>query len=237
MDTPAITWRPPKIASNEALIAAMRYYVGERPTNFRLYENGTVLLIKAEGDSQENAHRCLHELTFIPDFRVVEMRDGNFTVTSHEVVMVLLLSTEISAQLAELTKHQEQANLPGRCFYTATRTCPLGLWGERSFGVTLRTGMRFTTTSLLRAALGPKQPPKLFLNFTEQKAVASRRARCKWTPLYSVSIFTPCKFKQNRPLPPILPAQAATNPIAPFHPNLTPPRSPPAPCAPLNSDA
>lgn len=130
MNTPVITWRPPKIASNEALIAAMRYYVGERPTNYRIYENGTVLLIKAEQDSQENAHRCLQELAFIPDFRVVEMRDGNFTVTSHEVGMVLLLGTEISAQLAELTMHQEQAKFAGEVFIHADKNLPIGLVGR-----------------------------------------------------------------------------------------------------------
>ena len=108
----------------------MRYYVRERPTNFRLYENGTVLLIKAEEDSQENAHRFLHELAFIPDFRVVEMRDGHFTVTSHEVGMVLLLSPEISAQLAELTKHQAQAKFSGEVFLHGDKNLPIGLVGR-----------------------------------------------------------------------------------------------------------
>lgn len=130
METPAITWRPPKIASDEALVVAMLHYVGKRPTNFRMYSNGTVLLIKAEGDTVENAHRCLRELLFIPDFRVVEMRDGNFMVSSHEVGAVLVLSSELPKQLTELKKHEEQAKFCGEVFPRADKNLPIGLVGR-----------------------------------------------------------------------------------------------------------
>jgi hypothetical protein len=130
METPAITWRPPKIASDEALVAAMLHYVGKRPSNFRMYANGTVLLIKADGDTEENAHRCLRELLFIPDFRVVEMRDGNFVVSSHEVGAVLVLGSEVSVQLAELKKHEDQAKFSGEVFLQGDRNLPIGLIGR-----------------------------------------------------------------------------------------------------------
>ena len=101
--------------------------MGKRQTNFRMYANGTVLLIKAEGDTVENAHRCLRELLFIPDFRVVEMRDGNFMVSSHEVGAVLVLNTEVSEQLAELKKHEAQAKFSGEVFLQADKNLPIGL--------------------------------------------------------------------------------------------------------------
>jgi hypothetical protein len=130
METPAITWRPPKIAADEALVVAMLYYVGERRSNFRLYANGTVLLIKADGDSVENAHRCLRELLFIPDFRVVEMRDGNFMVSIHEICAVLLLRSEIEEQMAALRMNDEGAKFSGEAFLQADKNLPIGLIGR-----------------------------------------------------------------------------------------------------------
>jgi len=130
MEAPAITWRPPKVTTDEALVAAMLHYMGERRSNFRLYANGTVLLIKADGDSLENAHRCLRELLFIPDFRVMEMRDGNFMVSIHEVCAVLLLRSEVAEQLADLELNEEKAKFAGEVFLQADKNLPIGLVGR-----------------------------------------------------------------------------------------------------------
>jgi hypothetical protein len=130
MRTPLISWKPPTLAAAADLVSAMRFYVGERQTNFRLYANGTVLLIKEDGDTEANANRCLDELLFIPDFRVVEMKNGNFMVSPHEVGAILVLKTEIAEQLAGLRENEEEAKLPGEVFLRADHNLPIGLVGR-----------------------------------------------------------------------------------------------------------
>jgi hypothetical protein len=130
MRDPLICWKPRKLVTNDDLISALLYYTADRPANFRLYENGTVLFIKADGDTEVNAHRCLEELKFISDFKVHEMKNGNFYVSPHEVGAVLILNDELAEQLDDLNGNEDEAKLPGEVFLLSGRNLPIGLVGR-----------------------------------------------------------------------------------------------------------
>ena len=129
MEKPQIKWRPTTIVSADALIKAMLLYASDRG-NFRIYENGTVLFIKAESDDEPNAHRCLEELAFIPDFRVMPMKDGNYMVSPHSIGAALILADELQQQLDDLKHHQAEAIYPGEAFLQGDENLPVGLIGR-----------------------------------------------------------------------------------------------------------
>jgi hypothetical protein len=129
MENPSISWRPEKLVSDQALVDAMRSY-GAGKGNFRIYENGTVLFIKAEFDTDADAHRCLEELAFSPDFNVLPMKNGNFFVSPHSIGAVLILADEIGRQLEALTIHKSGALYPEERFFLADENLPIGLVGR-----------------------------------------------------------------------------------------------------------
>ena len=129
MEKPQIKWRPTPHVTPDALIEAMLFYASDRG-NFRIYENGTVLFIKAENDNDTNAHRCLEELAFIPDFRVVPMKNGNYMVSPHSVSAALILAEELDQQLQDLKQNQNDAIYPGESFLQADANLPVGLVGR-----------------------------------------------------------------------------------------------------------
>ena len=129
MEKPQIKWRPPTLVSEDALIEAMLFYASDRG-NFRVYENGTVLFIKAENDNEANANRCLEELAFIPDFRVMPMKDGNHMVSPHSIGAALILVEELQKQIEDLKQHQAEAIYPGEAFFQGDGKLPIGLIGR-----------------------------------------------------------------------------------------------------------
>jgi hypothetical protein len=129
MEKPQIKWRPSTLATADALIAAMLFYASDRG-NFRIYENGTVVFIKAENDNDANAHRCLDELAFIPDFRVVPMKNGNYMVSPHSIGAALILADEFHKQLDDLKAHHAEAIYPGEAFFQGDENFPIGLVGR-----------------------------------------------------------------------------------------------------------
>ena len=129
MEKLRIKWCPPRLMSDEQLISTVMTYTGPGRT-FRLYKNGTVLLVKPEFDTDSDASRCLEHLQFIPDFKALPLKDGNFMVSPHEIAFVVVTRQELDEQIASLNANREGAMFPGEAFLNADANLPIGLIGR-----------------------------------------------------------------------------------------------------------
>jgi len=107
MDTSLSHWTILKPTNLEMASDAISRYT-DRAALYILFENGTALILKPEMETDEVINGAMAELEFKRDFKVMPMKDENFTVWLAQPVCVFISAKEPQEIIAYVRSNEKK---------------------------------------------------------------------------------------------------------------------------------